>query len=57
MQIAGNGEFTDPEDREKSVRFAMTCGFVDAIIVGVKSASEIDEAIERMNRALAAGKA
>jgi aryl-alcohol dehydrogenase-like predicted oxidoreductase len=53
MKIIGNGEFTDAADREKSVQFAMTCGFVDAIIVGLKSASEVDEVIDRMNRALA----
>lgn len=53
MKICGNGDFTDAADREKAVQFAMTCGFVDAIVVGVKSPAEIDEVIERMNRALA----
>jgi hypothetical protein len=52
MKIIGNGEFTDAADREKSVQFAMTCGFVDAIVVGLKSPEEVDEAIERMNKAL-----
>jgi predicted aldo/keto reductase-like oxidoreductase len=53
MKIIGNGDFTRAEDREKSVRHAMTCGFLDAIVIGVKSPAEIDEAIERMNAALA----
>lgn len=53
MKICGNGEFTKPEDRERSVKFAMSCGFVDAIVVGLKSAAEVDEIIDRMNRALA----
>jgi len=53
MKIMGEGEFTDPEDREKSIRFAMQGGLLDAIVIGFKSTAEIDEAIERMNRALA----
>ena len=53
MKLIGNGDFTKPEDRERSARFAMNCGFVDAVVIGVKSAAEIDEAIERINRALA----
>lgn len=54
MKIIGNGEFTKPEDREKSIRYAMTCGFVDAVVIGFANTKEIDEAIERINRALAA---
>jgi hypothetical protein len=54
MKIMGNGEFNDDADREKSVQFAMNCGFVDAIVVGLKSVEELDAVIARMNRALAA---
>lgn len=54
MKIIGNGDFTNPEDREKSIRFAMATKELDAIVIGFKSRAEIDEAIERMNRALAA---
>jgi len=53
MKIIGNGDFTQPEDREKSIRFAMNCGLPNAIVIGFKNNAEIDEAIERMNRALA----
>lgn len=53
MKIIGNGDFTVADDREKSVRFAMAQPEVDAVTIGFKSAAEIDEAIERMNRALA----
>ncbi len=53
MKIIGNGEFTNAEDREKSIRFAMSCKEVHAITIGFKSRAEIDEAIERINRALA----
>jgi predicted aldo/keto reductase-like oxidoreductase len=53
MKIIGNGEFVKPEDREKSIRFAMSLPEIDSIVIGFKSRAEIDEAIERMNRALA----
>ena len=53
MKIFGNGTFTDPADREKSIRFAMACKEIDAVVIGFKSRSEINEAIERINRALA----
>lgn len=54
MKIIANGDFTDPQDREKSIQFAMTCGLLDSVVIGFKSTAEIDEAIQRMNRALAA---
>ena len=53
MKLIGNGDFTKPEEREKSIRFAMQCGLLDAVVIGFKSPAEIDEAIERINRALA----
>jgi 1-deoxyxylulose-5-phosphate synthase len=53
MKIIGNGEFTQAEDREKSIRYAMSRPELDAIVIGFKSTSEIDEAIKRMNSALA----
>lgn len=52
MKIIGNGDFKKPEDREKSIRFAMACENIDAIVIGFSSTSQIDEAIKRMNRAL-----
>ncbi|MGD0499553.1 MAG: aldo/keto reductase [Bryobacteraceae bacterium] len=52
MKLAGEGQFTDPEDREKSLKFAMGLGVVDSVPIGYKSIAEIDEAIERMNRVL-----
>ncbi len=53
MKLIGNGDFTAPAEREKSIRYAMTCGLLDAVVIGFKSPAEIDEAIGRMNRALA----
>jgi predicted aldo/keto reductase-like oxidoreductase len=55
MKIIGNGDFTQPEDREKSIRFAMSRPELDAVVIGFKSTAEIDEAIRRMNQALAEG--
>ncbi len=53
MKIIGTGEFVNAEDREKSIRLAMTRLELDAVVIGCKSRAEIDEAIQRMNRALA----
>jgi len=53
MKIIGNGDFTNPEDREKSIRFTMQSGLTDAVVIGFKSPAEIDEAIKRINSALA----
>ena len=52
MKLIGNGDFTKAEDREKSIRYAMNCGLLDAVVIGFKSPAEIDEAIERINSAL-----
>ena len=52
MKICGNGTFTNPADREKSIRFAMSQPEIDAVVIGFKNRQEIDEAIERINRAL-----
>ncbi len=53
MKIIGNGEFVNAADREKSIRFAMSLPDLDAVVIGFKSRGEIDEAIRRMNAALA----
>jgi predicted aldo/keto reductase-like oxidoreductase len=52
MKIVGEGDFTEPEDREKSIRFTMQSGLTDAVVIGFKSPAEIDEAIKRINSAL-----
>jgi predicted aldo/keto reductase-like oxidoreductase len=53
MKIIGEGRFTKPEEREKSIRFAMQSGLIDSVTIGFKSPAEIDEAIQRINSALA----
>jgi predicted aldo/keto reductase-like oxidoreductase len=55
MKLVGEGRFTDPEDRQKALNFAMNLGCVDSVTIGFKSTAEIDEAITRMNRALSLG--
>ncbi|MGD0500611.1 MAG: aldo/keto reductase [Bryobacteraceae bacterium] len=52
MKLVGEGQFTDGEQRQKSLNFVMGLGAVDAVTMGYKSTAEVDEAIERMNRAL-----
>jgi predicted aldo/keto reductase-like oxidoreductase len=54
MKICGNGTFTNPADREKSIRFAMTNPNIDAVTIGMKSEKEVDENIAMINRALGA---
>ncbi len=53
MKIMGEGRFKEPRDREKSIRFAMQPGLLDCVTIGFKSPAEVDEAIKRMNSALA----
>jgi hypothetical protein len=54
MKLIGNGDFTDPADREKAMQFVMQSGLTDAVTIGFKSPAELDETIRRMNNALAA---
>lgn len=53
MKIIGNGDFTNPEDRERSIRFAMAQPEIHSVVIGFKSRAEIDEAVQRVNAALA----
>ena len=52
MKLMGEGRFTNPQDREASLKFVMGLGTVDSVTIGYKSTAEIDEAIQRMNRVL-----
>ncbi len=53
MKLAGEGTFTTREDRQASMRFAFRNAGVDCVTVGYKNTTEIDEAIENLNLALA----
>jgi 1-deoxyxylulose-5-phosphate synthase len=52
MKLIGNGDFKDPEEREGSIRFVLSKPFITAVDMGFKSPAEVDEAIERIDRAL-----
>ncbi len=54
MKLVGEGRFTSAEDRQKAVNYAFGTGSVDSVTMGFKSTAEIDEAIERVGRALTA---
>lgn len=53
MKIFGNGDFKNPDDREKSIRFAMSKPEINAVVIGFTAPPQIDETIQRMNRILA----
>jgi aryl-alcohol dehydrogenase-like predicted oxidoreductase len=53
MKLAGEGQFTNREDRRKAMKFAFRHAHVDSVTVGFKSKAEIDEAIENVNLAFA----
>ncbi len=53
MKIFGNGDFKDPADREKSMRFAMSKPEINAIVIGFTTPEQIDEAITKLNSILA----
>lgn len=53
MKLVGEGRFTTREDRQASMKFAFRNAGVDAVTVGYKNTSEIDEAIQNLNLALA----
>jgi aryl-alcohol dehydrogenase-like predicted oxidoreductase len=54
MKLVGEGEFTNPEDRQAALNFAFSVAGVDAVTIGYKNTAEIDEAIKRVNNALSA---
>ena len=53
MKLAGEGQFTRREDRQKAMKFAFRHAHVDSVTVGYKNKQEIDEAIENVNLAFA----
>jgi len=52
MKLAGEGRFTNPDDRDAALKHTMNLGCVDSVTLGFKNTAEIDEAIERMNRVM-----
>ncbi len=52
MKLVGEGQFTKPEDRQAAVNYVFSNKLADTVTMGYKSTAEIDEAIERVTRAL-----
>ena len=52
MKLCGEGRFTEQADRDAAMKFAMNLGCVDAVTIGFKNTSEIDQAIASTNRAM-----
>jgi predicted aldo/keto reductase-like oxidoreductase len=50
MKMIGEGAFVDIEDRKKAFAWAMQSNLVDAVVVGMKSREEIDEAIKNIDQ-------
>ncbi len=53
MKLVGQGQFMDIEDRRKSLRWVLQNDLVDAVVLGMKSPGEIDEAIANIDGAVA----
>ena len=53
MKLIGQGEFRTVEERKKSLTWVMQSNIVDAVVIGMKTKEEIDEAILHINSALA----
>jgi len=53
MKLIGNGDFTRAATRKSSLDFVLSLECVDAVVIGFKSPQEVDEAMERINTALA----
>ncbi|HTY62906.1 MAG TPA: aldo/keto reductase [Acidobacteriota bacterium] len=51
MKLIAQGKFTNIEDRRKSLRWVMQNNLTDAVVLGMKSKEEIDEAIANINNA------
>ncbi|MDR2911275.1 MAG: aldo/keto reductase [Bacteroidales bacterium] len=52
MKIFGQGEFVKDEERERSIRYALTQGNVHCMTLGLESIAQMDDAIERVMRAV-----
>jgi len=54
MKLVGEGSFKDPAQRKKAIEFVLGLGTVNAMVIGFKAPSEIDEAIRNIRGALKA---
>lgn len=54
MKIFGAGRINKPEERDASLRFVFRNGLVDAVTIGMLSEAEIDDTVQRIDKAFAA---
>lgn len=52
MKIFGNGTFKQAEDRDASLRYVLSQNALNAMVIGLESPAQVDEAIQRLDRAL-----
>lgn len=52
MKLVGEGDFKNPDDRQKSVNYAFRTAGVDCVTIGFGSTAEVDEAMSRIATAL-----
>jgi 1-deoxyxylulose-5-phosphate synthase len=50
MKIFGNGDKVTEQDREQSIRYAMTNHDIHAVTLGMQTVEQIDDAVERVMR-------
>jgi 1-deoxyxylulose-5-phosphate synthase len=55
MKIMGQGDLTSDQDRDASLRFALSQRCLDAMVVGFEKPEQIDDVIRRVNAILAEG--
>jgi aryl-alcohol dehydrogenase-like predicted oxidoreductase len=51
MKLIGEGQLKNVADRKKSLTWVMQNNLVDAVVIGMKSREEIDEAMMHINHA------
>jgi vacuolar-type H+-ATPase subunit F/Vma7 len=54
MKIFGAGKLVTPDEKDASLKYVLQNELVDAITVGMLSPEQIDDTIERINKALKA---
>jgi predicted aldo/keto reductase-like oxidoreductase len=54
MKILGEGRIKDPEKKDASLRFVLGLGTVDAYIIGFESTNQVDDLIQRTEKAIGA---
>lgn len=50
MKIFGEGKHVSDEEREQSIRFALTKGHIHCMTLGLESTEQMDDAVERVMR-------